>query len=248
MYFNDVHILYYVLIGVIGAFIGQLSGYLSNMFIEEKKVLSKHNFKEYNKLFGPRYLLIILIALSYIAILYTFGLDTSINKNIDLIKFLFLIPILICILIIDYKKQIIPNRINLTMFEIGLIFLFFYGWTNINIVINMLLGMIAGGGIFLIITLIGGLIAGREAMGLGDVKLMAVLGLYFGLNNILIISVMAFLIGAIISIILMILKKHKSNEYIPFGPFIVTGAIISVFVPFNILFNILMEVFSLGIY
>jgi len=108
--------------------------------------------------------------------------------------------------------------------------------------------MIAGGGIFLIITLIGGIIAGKEAMGLGDVKLMGAMGLFFGLNSILAVSVMAFLIGAVGSIIFMILKSKRASEYIPFGPFIVIAGIITIFVPFSMLFNILMTVFSLGMY
>ena len=112
----------------------------------------------------------------------------------------------------------------------------------------MLLGMLAGGGIFLLITLIGGAIAGKEAMGMGDVKLMGALGLYFGLQNIVVISVMAFLIGAIVSVIYMIVKKKSGNTYIPFGPFIVVSSIIPIFVPFSTLFNILMEIFSLGLY
>ena len=112
----------------------------------------------------------------------------------------------------------------------------------------MLLGMFAGGGIFLLITLIGGAIAGKEAMGMGDVKLMGALGLYFGLQNIVVISVMAFLIGAIVSVIYMLVKKKNGDTYIPFGPFIVISAIITIFVPFNTLFTILMEIFSLGLY
>ena len=52
----------------------------------------------------------------------------------------------------------------------------------------------------------------------------------------------------VISIILIIIRKNKMNSYIPFGPFIVTAAIISIFVPFNIIFNVLMKIFSLGLY
>lgn len=112
----------------------------------------------------------------------------------------------------------------------------------------MLIGMFAGGGIFLLITLLGGLIAGKEAMGMGDVKLMGALGLYFGLQNIVVISVLAFLIGAIGSIIYMIINRKNANTYIPFGPFIVISSIITIFVPFSILFTILMEIFTLGMY
>jgi prepilin signal peptidase PulO-like enzyme (type II secretory pathway) len=73
---------------------------------------------------------------------------------------------LLCAFFVDLKEQIIPNRLNLLMFEVGIVLVFLYGISNINIAVNMLFGMLAGGGIFLIITIIGGLIAGREAMGL----------------------------------------------------------------------------------
>ena len=62
---------------------------------------------------------------------------------------------LLCAFVVDLKEQIIPNRLNLTMFEIGLIIAFIFGASNIAITINMTLGMLAGGGIFLLITLIG---------------------------------------------------------------------------------------------
>ena len=248
MYFNDVHILYYVLLGIMGGIIGQFINYCSRCFLKEQKIISKDTFKHYKRIVLPDYLLIIITAIGYIALLYKFGINTNLIQNLDLIKYLILLPMIECAFIVDLKEQIIPNRLNLLMFEIGLVFVFLYGFTNINIALNMLIGMIAGGGIFLIITLLGGLIAGKEAMGMGDVKLMDALGLYFGLQNIVVISVLSFLIGAIGSILFMIVKKKSTNTYIPFGPFIVVSSLITIFVPFSILFNMLMEVFTLGMY
>ena len=161
-------------------------------------------------------------------------------------KFVIITPILISDFIIDYRLQILPNRLNLTLFEIGLIFTFLYGFSNINIAIDMCLGLLVGGGIFLAITLIGGLLAGKEAMGFGDVKFMCGLGLIFGLGGTIAITLLSFLIGAIISIILLVTKKKKSDEYIPFGPFIVIASFISIFVPFVHLSNVLMKIFTLG--
>lgn len=244
MYINDIHILYYTLVAILGGIVGQFVDYCNKVFLKDEKVLSKKNFKEYTKICTPNYVLILVTMLSYILLLYTFG-KTDIIK---LSMYMFLIPMLLSAFVVDYKIQIIPNRLNLTMFEIGLIFVFIYGITNLSISMDMLLGMLTGGGIFLLITLIGGAIAGKEAMGLGDVKLMGALGLYFGFASTITISVMSFLIGAIVSIILIIIRKNKMNSYIPFGPFIVTAAIISIFVPFNIIFNVLMKIFSLGLY
>ena len=134
------------------------------------------------------------------------------------------------------------------MAEIGLVIAFIFGTSNVAITIDMLLGMLAGGGIFLIITLVGGLIYGKEAMGLGDVKLMGALGLYFGLANIVVIAIMSFLIGAILGIILIASKIKKSDEYIPFGPFIVIAVFISIFIPFDVLVGSLMTILTLGMY
>ena len=155
---------------------------------------------------------------------------------------------LLSVVVIDYKLQIIPNRLNLTMFEIGIIFTFIYGFSDVAISINMLLGMFAGAGIFLLITLLGGLVYGKEAMGLGDVKLMGALGLYFGLSNIIVIALLSFLIGAILSIFLLATKIKKTDEYIPFGPFIVIGTFIAIFVPYEQIVLALWNVFTLGLY
>ena len=108
--------------------------------------------------------------------------------------------------------------------------------------------MFTGAGIFLLITLLGGLVYGKEAMGLGDVKLMGALGLYFGFSNIIIIALLSFLIGAILSIILLATKIKKTDEYIPFGPFIVIGTFIAIFVPYDQIVFALWNVFTLGLY
>ncbi len=215
---------------------------------EEKKVFSKDLFIEYKNEFKPNYILMIIVSLIYIGLLYRYGLQNSFIKNLDLIKNLILTPMLLSVVVIDYKLQIIPNRLNLTMFEMGLIFAFLHSFTDVAITLNMLLGMLAGGGIFLLITLLGGLVYGKEAMGLGDVKLMGALGLYFGLTNIIIVALLSFLIGAILSILLILFKIKKMDEYIPFGPFIVIGAFITIFVPYSIIVNILLNIFTVGLY
>lgn len=242
VYINDVHILFYVLFAFIGGFIGQVVDYLNIAFLNERKVISKESFKKYKETFKVNYKLIVVNSCLYVALLYKFGM------NLDFLRFAILAPMLISAFIVDYKIQIIPNRLNFTMFEVGIIFAFIFGIQNLNLAKDMFLGMITGGGIFLLITLIGGLIAGKEAMGLGDVKLMGALGLFFGWYKILIISVLAFLIGAIISIIVLIVRKNREDGYIPFGPFIVVATFITIFVPTNLLFTSLMKVFSLGLF
>ena len=248
MYINETHIAYYAVFAIIGLFVGMLVDWMNKRLPDYKKVFSKDLIKEYKENFTPNYILMIITAVLYIAILYRYGIGASFAENLDLIKYLILTPMLLSVVVIDYKLQIIPNRLNLTMFEIGLVIAFLYGLSDVAITINMALGMLAGGGIFLLITLIGGAIYGKEAMGFGDVKLMGALGLYFGLSNIIAITLVSFLIGAILSVILLVTKIKKMDEYIPFGPFIVIGTFVSIFVPFETIKYALLMFFTLGLY
>ena len=248
MYINDTHIGFFIGIFILGLLVGQFVDWMNKRLPEYQKVFSKEIFQEYKINFKPNYILMLITAILYCAILYRYGVQKTLVENLNLIKYSILIPMLLSAFVIDYKHQIIPNRLNLTMFEIGLIIAFLYGMSNVAITADMLLGMLVGGGIFLAITLIGSLIYGKEALGFGDVKLMGALGLYFGLSNIIAITLVSFLIGAILSVILLATRIKKMDEYIPFGPFIVLGTFISIFVPFETIKNALLMIFTLGLY
>lgn len=248
MYINETHIAYYAIVAIVGLFVGMFVDWMNKRLPEYKKVFSTEMFKEFKVEFKPNYILMLITSAIYIGLVYVYGIKDTLIANLDLIKYMILTPMLLSAFVIDYKLQIIPNRLNLTMFEIGLVIAFLYGLSDVAITINMILGMLVGAGIFLAITLIGGLVYGKEAMGFGDVKLMGALGLYFGLSNIIIITLLSFLIGAVLSIILLISKIKKMDEYIPFGPFIVLGTFISIFIPFEMIKNVLMQIFTLGLY
>lgn len=249
MYINDTYIGFYLLAAIVGLGIGQLVDWMNERLPENKKVFSRDIFRKYKIEFKPNYILMIITAIIYVGLVYKFGIQDSFIGNLNLIKYIILTPMLLSALVIDYKKQIIPNRLNLTMFEIGAIIAFVFGFSNVAITIDMLLGMLVGTIIFVIIALIGGLIYGsKDAIGIGDIKFIAALGLYFGFANITTISIMAFLIGAITAIILILTKRKKSNEYMSFGPSIVISAFISIFVPFEIVVITLKTIFTLGMY
>lgn len=247
MYFNDVHIIYYIAITILGALAGKLVNWANYRLIEQKKVISLDFFRK-QKQYKENRLLILTNIILYISILHKLGIQITLAANLELIKYLILTPMLLSVFAIDYKLRIIPNRLTLTIFEIGLIIAFLHGISNTAITINMLLGMIVGVGIFLIITLVSKLILGKDSIGLGDVKLMGALGLYFGLTNIVVIAIISFFMAAIFSIILLITRTKKINEHMAFGPFIVIASVISILVPFNIILNILVKICTLGLY
>jgi leader peptidase (prepilin peptidase)/N-methyltransferase len=82
-----------------------------------------------------------------------------------------------------------------------------------------LLGFLFGFLLFFLIAVV------TDAMGGGDIKLMGVLGLLFGLKGIVFVTVVSFVYGAIISIILIATKKAGRKDFIPFGPFISLAAL-----------------------
>lgn len=242
MYINDIHILYYFFIGLLGIGVGQFLDWANNRLQNHEQIICKELFTGYLPNMKINCAMMFSVAILYIIMLYKFGL------SIHLIEYILLIPMFISVFVIDYRKQIIPNRLVLTIFEVGLVFAFIAGMSSSTVFIDKIFGMFAGAGIFLLITLIGGAIAGKEAMGFGDVKLMGALGLIFGLINTIIITVLSFLLGAVISIALLASKKKKTNEYIPFGPFIILATFGVVLIPYNLMLYTLLKIFTLGTY
>lgn len=246
MYINNVNIIAYVIVAILGAIAGEITDVLNYFFSKHKRIFSKANLKEYISTATPRYLLMVIHIFIYIGILLRYG-----SNDKTAAMYMVLTPFIISALCIDRKKQIIPNRLTLTIFECGMLFVFIQGMSDINVLISRLQGMVAGIAIFLVITLIGGLIFGKETMGFGDVKLMGALGLFFGFQGIIAVAILAFLIAAIYSIGLIIVQKIRHEElveYIAFGPFIVIASFVVMFVPLEILMVLPFIVFSFGKY
>lgn len=155
---------------------------------------------------------------------------------------------LILIALIDLKFQIIPNELNLFLLFLGIILsvLQFYNWNNFysflgsygillgfknNLIINKLIAIL-----FSLILFGGVVILTRgNGMGMGDVKLMVVLSIIFGWPEIIIISILSFILGGIISIITLILKRKTMKSLLPFGPFIVVSSFLVMFFGYEIL-------------
>lgn len=247
MFIEDIHIFWYVGIGLLGLIVGRLIGLVNKNLPEKKEIFSTNVIKEYIKTTNANYSLMLVTCVIYIALLRIIGM----GDEIELLQYLVLIPMLISVFCIDYKLQIIPNRLTLTMFEVGVAFSFWRGISNLNIAVEMWLGMLLGASVFLLLTFLGNIIFKKETMGFGDVKLMGILGLFLGWRRIIAITIISFLIAAIYSIFLIIknkVKKQETAEFIPFGPFIVISAIIVMIIPLNFWIKLVFFVFSLGKY
>jgi leader peptidase (prepilin peptidase) / N-methyltransferase len=144
--------------------------------------------------------------------------------------FLFLLLFLFCsamvvVTFIDLEHQIIPDTITLPGIVIGFLASFFtpIGW------LSSLIGIIAGGGSLLLVAWLYEAITKKEGMGGGDVKLLAMMGAFFGWKAILFIIFASSLLGSIIGVALMVAQKKDSKLAIPFGPFLASAAILYIF-------------------
>ncbi len=135
MYINNIHILYYVLFCILGVISSQITAWCIKRMPEHKPVISKDIFKE----FKVNYPLMVITVILYLALLSINGISKQFLNNIPLIKYTILMPMLITALTIDYKYQIIPNRLNLTIFEVGLAFCFLSGFYSMNLINQALL-------------------------------------------------------------------------------------------------------------
>lgn len=134
---------------------------------------------------------------------------------------LLFISVLTLASLVDLHDRIIPNELVLFGLGAGAILLFAApypdkGW------LGGLLGGALGFGILLLIALIA-----KGGMGMGDVKLAAVIGLFLGLKWVGMGLVFAFLAGGLISGLLLLLRVVGRKDHIPFGPWLALGAVIT---------------------
>jgi len=143
----------------------------------------------------------------------------------------FLIYFLLCsslvvVTFIDIEHQIIPDEISLGGIVIGFVCSFFLpepGW------LNSLLGILLGGGSLLAVAYGYHFLTGNDGMGGGDIKLLAMFGAFLGWKSILFIIFCSSLVGSVIGISIMLIQKQDSKLAIPFGPYLVLGAMLYIF-------------------
>ncbi len=142
-------------------------------------------------------------------------------KNFITTLYLLIIScLLIIIFVYDLKHYIIPDKIVYPAIATALIFNFQKTTFGSS--------LLAGGGAALFFFLLW-LVSRGKWMGLGDAKLAFLMGLFLGSPNILTAVFSAFLIGAIMGIVLVMFGKKTLKSQVPFGPFLVVGTFIALF-------------------
>lgn len=148
------------------------------------------------------------------------------NLNIETIYYLILVSILVVISFIDIDYYIIPDNLIIFGIIVAISFNILTGFMSFKEV--FLGGLVCGGSILTFIYVLEFLIK-KEAMGGGDIKLFAMLGMFLGIKGGFITIILSIYLGAIYGIGIIVYTKIKKNEYnsvIPYGPFISLAAII----------------------
>ncbi len=134
---------------------------------------------------------------------------------------------LVAITFIDLDHQIIPDVISLPGIGLGVLCaLLGYGpsvWAS-------LAGAVLGGGLLAGVAVGYYALTGREGMGGGDVKLLAMIGAFLGWKAVLVTVVLGSLTGAIVGLVFIRVSGADARAPIPFGPFLAGGAVCALFV------------------
>ncbi len=179
---------------------------------------------------SPRYFVVeLLMASLAVALFYRFGPDLAF-----FVYFIF-VAALVVIAFIDLDVRIVPDVISLPGIGTGLV-LAIVGWqlssdpwSTVPSPLDSFLGILLGGGILLAVAWIYQIFTGKEGMGGGDVKLLAMIGAFLGWPAVLLTLFFASLSGSVVGLTLMFTKGVDSKYALPFAPFLCLGALLALF-------------------
>ena len=159
----------------------------------------------------------------YLFLYYYFGV------TLDFLLALAFITVLLPISVIDAQHYIIPNVLILTglILGFGIVCGIAYQRADVWYLLIRFMGAIAGGGVLWLIAVIGSAVLRKKAMGGGDIKLMALNGLFLGAwpELAMVIAFSAFS-GAIVGTVLIISGIKDRQSPIPYGPFLAGAAVL----------------------
>ncbi len=181
-------------------------------------------------LISPRYFIVeLLMAMLALVLFQRFGLSL-----VFFVNFLF-VGALIVITFIDLDVRIVPDVISLPGIVLGLLFsvvnrlMLADQLSVLPSPLSSLLGIVIGGGSLLLVAWGYQLFTGREGMGGGDIKLLAMIGAFLGWHSVPLTLFTASVAGSIVGILLMWREGVDGQYALPFAPFLCFGALFALF-------------------
>ncbi|GBC59620.1 prepilin peptidase [Desulfonema ishimotonii] len=140
--------------------------------------------------------------------------------------YFFFIATLLAITFIDIDHQIIPDIISLP--GIPVFFLAAFALPSVTWQ-AALIGILVGGGVLYAIAWVYHFITGKDGMGGGDIKLLAMIGALLGWKGVLFTIFVSSAVGTIVGVTVMLYTRKNMKLAIPYGPFLAIGAITYIF-------------------
>ena len=159
----------------------------------------------------------------FLLMFYHFGL------TLEFLLALIFVTLLIPISVIDAKHYIIPNVLIGTGLILGLVIVSVIAYQRADVwyLLTRLIGAVAGWTVLWLIAVIGSAILRKKAMGGGDIKLMALNGLFLGAwPQLMMVIAFSALSGAIVGTILIVSGVKSRQSPIPYGPFLAGAAVL----------------------
>jgi leader peptidase (prepilin peptidase) / N-methyltransferase len=142
------------------------------------------------------------------------------------LSLLLLLSALVAVTFIDLDHQIIPNVITLPGIPIGLLAGLLAGEPSM---LDRILGTLIGAGFLYLVLYYGSVFYGQDAMGEGDLNLLAMIGAFLGWRAVLVTVLVSCLSGSLVGLALIGTKRLSRREPLPFGPFLCLGAVVALF-------------------
>lgn len=151
------------------------------------------------------------------------SLFTVYGWSTEFLVYGFLMLFLIPISFIDLETGFIPDKLTLPALIIGIIFLVLFQIVSWK---SALIGAVSGGAFLLLLMIVGKAVLKKDAMGMGDVKLLVTIGVYVGFPAIFISLFLGSFVAFVAIVIGLILKKQSLKSTLAFGPFIAIGSLV----------------------
>lgn len=147
------------------------------------------------------------------------GVAWRLGWSVATLRFALMTVLALAVGIIDFETGLVPDAVVLPGAVIGLAFGALSGWQGL---LGSVGGAVIGAGLFALIILFS-----RGGMGWGDATLGLMLGAFLGWRLAIVFLFLAFVIGAIVGIVLMVFFKKKGKDAMPFGPAMAVGAYVA---------------------
>jgi leader peptidase (prepilin peptidase)/N-methyltransferase len=148
----------------------------------------------------------------------------QLGSDIAGIAALLLVWTMLALSFIDLDTQFLPDDLTLPLMWVGLL-------VNLNGTFVPLSDAVIGAAIgYLALWLVYWafrLVTGKEGMGYGDFKLLAALGAWLGWTMLPLIVLLSSVLGALVGVMLIVLKGHHRDKPIPFGPFLAVAGLVA---------------------